>query len=370
MSLKRILSLTVLHGAFALVVLYLFACNTEIGGPTQPTNDLLIGDAPIESPTRGGSTKEEGLEYCQALYPIRSEVTVKTNGNTVTFHVPVVVNVEADVFLYVWLPRVNDGEKRGPFQPEDFSFEVAGPGVYEYQLAVEGDINGDRRADRKWQCDRHHGTFIVRDEPRTPRIPEDPGCNREDLITEANIECGQNEAILYFEECTFTCEEKCYEQRWVVDKEAYDDPEVCTPQEDVCVPQEPLPGDPITTGWTYKLTGNNSFGNREHACETTGLFFLNSPAGSYETSACIPGNGAVDACVFTSDQGSSFTRENLFGQADVNFDDFDECNITTPGEPIPQPDICTPQPDICVPGEHHEEEGHYETVEVPCYEVD
>ena len=326
--------------------------NPDSSG-TQFAQPTVAPDGSVNQPS------SPALSYCQALYPIGKDVRVKG----ASFHVPVVVNVDAEVYIYVWLPSVNDGQKYGPFRPEDFTIKGLAPGTYKFQLAVEGDTNGDKRADHNYQCDRYHGTLTIPEDPRI-RIP-DPKCRPVEpyQYTDPTIEYGEfgecretdqgygkgriNTITRYWtDECSewtdevpqrqFEPCEKCYDNVWVVDEEAYDE-EVCTE------------GEPIITGWTYKITGANDGDRRERACEGKGEYFLYSPKGEYTESSCIPGQGVVDGCIFDADHGASFDRDFFNKKLEFEF----KCNETEPGE-----EVCETI--------HHDEVGHYEKIEVEC----
>lgn len=279
--------------------------------PTPPT--VVPVNPGVEIPD--GEASESDIEII-GLNRAGIRVTARCSG--VTFYVPA---TGAD-YVNVWVPEIF-GLKYGP-NPVNEEFTLAfEPGTYRYQLAVEKKTGDPAKPIA--QDDRHRGEFTVTCDEPPKRTPE-PECE--------NVWVVDQEA--YTEVIT------------VVDKEAYEE-EVCTP------------GEPIITGYTYKMTGNNDDDARENACEKKFPYFI-SPAGSYELSACIPGNGAVDACVFSSDQGEEFERKNFlnFNSSKVKFNAVPECNITTPGEPIceiVQFPAVTHEETI-----EHPEVGHFECV--------
>jgi len=132
---------------------------------------------------------------------------------------------------------------------------------------------------------------------------------------------------------------------WVVDQEAYDEIVVVVDKEaydeEICTP-----GEPIATGYAYKLTGGSP-DTREFRCKIT-------MDGTYEDVAVIPGDGVVDACVLSTNPGDDFlvglfnpkTRFRLYH------------TFFTEGEPsceIVHHNAETHEETI-----HHDEVGHFE----------
>lgn len=162
----------------ALMMVALAGCKTD-SGPTAPTS--TENQLPTIQPTGGsgsGGTSgangptNEGLTLDQCgMHPSWQGVHEEVDGLKVTITVPY---EGASLILYVWLPEVNTGDRRGPFPFVDGTatavFYVTEYRTYRYQLAVEQDLDGDGRADRGCQDDRHHGDF----ETRRPNIPPPP----------------------------------------------------------------------------------------------------------------------------------------------------------------------------------------------------
>lgn len=316
---------------------------------TSNTTSTSSGTSGVDTPAAPGDVEVIGLD--------RAGVRHETSCLTVRLFVPA---ANAD-YVNVWSPSVN--EKLLATGPANEWFEFTLPaGTYQIQLAVEKRKEGGG----VWQDDRTHFTIPLVDcgSPRTPEEPPDVCPNLEGNQSQVP------EGLVLIEGQCVEPPQGCDEiQRWVVDIPAWDEvvTDVAAYDEEVttCVPQPPLPGEPVTIGWTYKLTNGNNSDRREQACTAIGDYSGFSPAGAYALSTCIPGNGAVDACVFSVDQGMQFERQPGNANTKVTFNDVDECNLVVPGEPIPQPDICTTEivhHDAVTHVVHHDEVGHFVTV--------
>lgn len=334
----------------------------EDGGPTSSTSFgpgglPSVSEAPSTpatpsvTPVNPGADVPDGeasLSDIEIVGLNRAGIRVTARCSGVTFYVPA---TGAD-YVNVWVPEMF-GVKYGP-NPVNEEFTIYfEPGTYQYQLAVEartGDPNHPIAQD-----DRHRSSFTVTCSTPPPPPPVDV-C--------PNIEGNQSEVPrgLVVDEAGNCVEpEPDCEQVWVVDKEAYDETIVVVDQEayeeDVttCTPQDPLPGEPIITGYIYKTTGGDKW-LRDLRCAEKG--------GSVESTTCIPGQGEpVDACVFDEDKGEEFTVGLFNPKTKFRF----ECERTIPGEPIPQPDLCVTETieHPAVTHEetiHHDEVGHFEQI--------
>lgn len=191
----------------------LAGCNqgpVTIGPDENPAASTVNLSA--STPGTGGSADAAGpeavnltLEQC-GMSARWQDITEEVDGLNVTI---TVYYGGEDLILYVWLPRVNDGDQKGPFPFINgvavATFAVPTYGVYQYQLAVEQDLTGDGRADRGCQDDRYHSSFETRP-PHAPPPPPDPGCDVEALIRDAVLECGEAGFSIDAEQCTFECQ--------------------------------------------------------------------------------------------------------------------------------------------------------------------
>lgn len=378
-----------------LVAIFSFNCSDSGSGSPfgpsglpQPTLPSSVAQAPASTPAPPASTpgtteddEDEGdtpLENCGFTL---NRSGIEDDGGH--FYVPVSGPAVGDVIIYVWIERVNDGTKYGPFDPNtNFVVDPPGYGTFNYQLAVELDTNGDGRADSGCQDDRHHGDF-EQTPPPPPPPPPPPSCNaRLRLQTEVGEttvhavlvsgdqvvasktfqrEVGQsyvgsicegdfNTDLLALSEedrCCFPVEvpkRECAEGTVEVqgqcvpycelnpnDEQCRPDPPECefgepawnsethkweclSDCEDENEPSYSINGPVVThpdrcetSSWTYKVTGGSP-DTRESRCED----FPFSPQGNYIPSVEIPGEGVVDACVFTSYPGSNDFERGIF----------------------------------------------------------
>ena len=284
---------------FAAILCSLWSCQD--GGLTSPTVELGTTVSTNE-PTSTQSEPVNEQSCFESLGIRRSGISYRVVNTTLYLYVPA---TNAD-YVNVWSPGVNDNLLgTGPVNQE-FAVNLPGEGEFKITLAIE------RRLDTGVCQYDGHSFIVTSNTPPPPRTPDpDPDC----------------------------------EQVYIVDQQAYDE------EIETCVPQEPIPGEDVIVGWVYKATGGSPE-TRESRCEDTFNVF-SGPDGSYEASVEIPGSGVVDACVFPSDPGDDDfergltnpkTRFRLVGTR------------TVPGEPVPQPDICT------VEVIHHDEVGHFEEI--------
>lgn len=363
----------------ALLLCSLMACNETSFSPVSSTEDFKTD--PETSLQTNNVSKSTDLNGCDVINVKRAEIKWKLEGRRLSLYVPASSSLGAPYVKFWPNGRHVAPEFRGPTNQW---FSV----VLDYGKYPNARVDVEVRNQVLYQCDRHFlpPFEIIRPETPEPPVPpstdpnppDDPICDLDELAVPTvdgprceepptdwceNLE-GIQEVVPEGYITTLVPPYICTQipddcsQVWVVDTPAYDE------QVTTCVPQEPLPGNPVVTGFVYKLTGTNSHDRREYACEAVNgpgnsdNYSVHSPAGTYQLSECIPGNGAVDACVFSVDLGEEFDRLAFMQghSTKVRFDDVDACNITVPGEPIPQPDKCTTETI------HHDEVGHFETV--------
>lgn len=200
------------------LILLLLGCSGEWSPTRQdnPPGSTARGEASTQAAAESGSsTYPAGSPVPGATGPAapqctnlvkRSAVSVTTDGLKVTFYVPTDYEGPGTVWAHVWLPAVNAGaEHIGPTN-EPFSFYVSTYGTFDYQIAGELDLDGDKRADEGCQDDRHRGTFSTTP-PSTPPPPPPPPpvCDQGLLAAGAALECGELGYELNLEACTFTC---------------------------------------------------------------------------------------------------------------------------------------------------------------------
>lgn len=302
------------HVLSLILVLMLWSCRNDDQsnpfGPSglPPTTRATEPEPAAVTPINPGIEIPDGVASASDIELVglnRAGIRVKASCSGVVFFVPA---TGAD-YVNVWIPEIF-GLKYGP-NPVNEEFTLFfEPGTYRFQLAVEkktGDPNHPIAQD-----DRHRGEFtVVCDRtPVPPPPPPPPVCEFNPQIPADSEECVPPPP---------NCEDV-----WVVDEEAWDE-EVCEP------------GEPIVTGYAYKLTGGDPL-TRSLRCHLEG--------GSYESTATIPGEGVVDACIFDEYPGSDDFLVGLFNPK-TRFRLY--FTITTPGE-----EVCETI--------HHEEEGHFEEV--------
>ena len=306
---------------FAAILCSLWSCQD--GGLTSPTVELGTTVSNSNEPT---STESEPVneESCfESLGISRSRITHRVVGTTLYSYVPA---TNAD-YVNVWTPSINDTLLGSGPVNQEFAVSLPGEGEFKITLAIE------RRTDTGvCQYDGHSFT-VTSNTPPPPRTPDpdpDPDCEQVYIIDQQ----AYDETIL------------------ITDKEAYDE------EVETCVPQDPLPGEDINIGWAYKMTGDS---NKKTAACTGGQF---SPVGVRLDVECQPGHGDTDACVFSTNPGDDdFERE--VSNKDIRFRL--ECLLTAPGQPIPQPDVCTIEVihhEAITHEEviHHDEVGHFEEI--------
>lgn len=162
----------------SILVLGFVLAACENGGPTAANgfgpNGLPAPTLPSTSssstPAPAGVVEDEPTGLAACGFELKRS-GVKDDGGS--FYVPVSGQNVGDVIVYVWIEKVNDGTKYGPYNPNEWFHLNLAPGSYKYQLAVELDIDGDGKADRDCQDDRHSGEFSIEgEEPRTPNTPD------------------------------------------------------------------------------------------------------------------------------------------------------------------------------------------------------
>ena len=204
------------------------SCGTD--GPMSPTPPTTPPPVVITPPTIPPPSPEpppdEEEKGCEIVQINRSGISVQTRCNGVRFHVEAEVAL-GDGYYNIWLPELNSGALRGPFIYGQWSKWIEWPeGTHSYRLAAETKTDSGK----VYQCDRHHGDFTVKCDPKPPGCvqPESPGPN-----------CTWNEPDCKWECTPLPCEPvgepECPEQTWDYVLCKWVGPCTCTPPEDpVC----------------------------------------------------------------------------------------------------------------------------------------
>lgn len=131
------------------------------------------GEAPAPAPApSGGGSEDGGLNAPSCDFTVvRKDIKLWQDGDSTRVKgiVPGTPASSGRTLVYIWFPKVNGGDQKGPFDlNKEFSIEMGNYGSYNYQVAVERDINGDDRADDGCQDDRHFGSVTLK-EPEEPK---------------------------------------------------------------------------------------------------------------------------------------------------------------------------------------------------------
>lgn len=182
--------LTIATGVLAGVLIY---CTGEDSANSFGPSGLPTPTLPSSATSSTGSTPPTSNPGATENTPQGCNFTVtrsKIEDDGGHFYVPVEGDNLDQIIVYVWIEKVNNGIKYGPFDPNTWFDVNPGYDTFKYQLAVERDIDGDGKADNGCQDDRHHGTFTI-NQPPPPPPPPTPGCTPEWIPGEPEIVYGE-----------------------------------------------------------------------------------------------------------------------------------------------------------------------------------
>lgn len=299
--------------------------------------------------TSGGTTSgvqvddtQGPLEECGLqVRPSQASGSINPDTLVATVNVPAEYNGPGNVWIYLWDSEVNDGIEYGPGPAgEDFSFQLPECRDYNFRIAGEVDLDGDKRADNQCQDDRFRLrlTCVPTPPPPPPPVCQEPNVNIDgrclpicdDGPRQVNLQgilaedachpfctVNPNHPFCSPPECEYgepfwngegwSCP-TCQSQNPPTYNISGPEREYYTPAGEEC--------ENVPVRWVYKVTGNQP-STRKFTCEDP-FNIYSGPQGVYSEDTVIPGQGVVDACVFTSYPGSDDFHRNAIG-ADPRF---------------------------------------------------
>lgn len=134
---------------------------TNAPDPSTGLGDVSASVVETDGP-EAGEVASSGA--CDVVQILRAAISwSQVTRQCIDLFVPVVYDGPGKVWIHVWHPQVNSGQKIAT-GPANETFRVVFPvpcSTYDLQLAAEVDRNGDGRADDGLQCDVHRFTVTL-----------------------------------------------------------------------------------------------------------------------------------------------------------------------------------------------------------------